>query len=133
MQGDLSPAPEFFADPSSLDSLSWYSEVRGAPIPQRFYPYLGSILDFVSLTYMPEEGAGGPTLLLSPIIRTLSLVRRYCVCSHPLLSDTLEPERELGDESYPPTSCLGWGMTYDLVHSLKNPPFQYPQCGLRVV
>lgn len=57
---------------------------------------------------MPEEGAGGPTLLLSPIIRTLSLVRRYCVCSHPLLSDTLEPERELGDESYPPSSCLGW-------------------------
>ena len=32
-----------------------------------------------------------------------------------------------------PTSCLGWGMTYDLVHSLKNPPSQYPQCGLRVV
>lgn len=32
------------------------------------------------------------------------------------------------------TPLLVWGgMTYDLVHSLKNPPFQYPQCGVSVV
>lgn len=58
---------------------------------------------------MQEEGAPGPTLLLSPISLIHSPVRPYCVCSHPLLpSDTLKPERERegGDSS---SLRLVWG------------------------
>lgn len=52
----------------------------------------------MSLTSMQVEGDCGATLLLCAIILTPSPHRRYCVYYHPLLSDTLELEKKLGDE-----------------------------------
>lgn len=51
----------------------------------------------MSLTSLQvEEDCGGPPYL--SVLFTPSPVRRYCVYYHPLLSDTLELGKELGDE-----------------------------------